>query len=391
MSATAARRALPPALRSACAELGALPEVASAARAFASGDHRAALPLLERAFQVVEHVPSPPLVLAAHGALAQALRASGGAAREAALWRKLAASPSADAAVRLHALEGAAASELHAGDGGAAAELCAAAAALAPADAPGAAAALRVHASVAEALRAPDAAAAALEACAAEVEDDAAAAGSALLLLGDAHLADGGDRHVEIWERIVAADGDASDDGAVARAVAARCRLGAALLASGDAEAARVHLKAAVSAAEALDGRAKPYLGRSLALLAGTFAATGEPLAAEGLFRSSVDALAESGGGGGAPSAAHAQLLLPSLHEFADFVRLVEWNGVARTADADRLVAQADDLRSLYAEVLPPPDAPRGAGGRPPWSGLELWYSLSLSPDWLRECAAGSS
>ena len=83
--------------------------------------------------------------------------------------------------------------------------------------------------------------------------------------------------------------------------------------------------------------------------------------------------------------------MLPSLHEFADFVRLVEWNGVARTADADRLVAQADDLRSLYAEVLPPPDAPRGAGGRPPWSGLELWYSLSLSPDWLRECAAGSS
>ena len=80
MSATAARRALPPALRSACAELGALPEVASAARAFASGDHRAALPLLERAFQVVEHVPSPPLVLTAHGALAQALRASGGAA-----------------------------------------------------------------------------------------------------------------------------------------------------------------------------------------------------------------------------------------------------------------------------------------------------------------------
>ena len=390
MAASAARRALPSAIRAACAELGALPEVASAARAFASGDHRAAMPLLERAFQVVEHVPSPPLVLAAHGALAQALRASGGAAREAALWRKLAASPNSDAAVRLHALEGAAASELHAGDGGAAAELCAAAAALAPADAPGAAAALRVHASVAEALRAPEAAAAALEACAAEVEDDAAAAGSALLLLGDAHLADGGDRHVEIWERVVAADGDASDDGAAARAVAARCRLGAALLASGDAEAARVHLKAAVSAAEALDGRAKPYLGRSLALLAGTFAATGEPLAAEGLFRSSVDALAESGGGGGAPSAAHAQLLLPSLHEFADFVRLVEWNGVARTADADRLVAQADDLRSLYSEVLPPPDAPRGANGRPPWSGLELWYSLSLSPDWLRECAAGS-
>ena len=144
---------------------------------------------------------------------------------------------------------------------------------------------------------------------------------------------------------------------------------------------------------QVLDGRAKPYLGRSLALLAGTFAATGEPLAAEGLFRSSVDALADGGGGGGgggAPSAAHAQLLLPSLHEFADFVRLVEWNGVARTADADRLVAQADDLRSVYAEVLPPPAAPRGAGGRPPWSGLELWYSLSLSPDWLRECAASS-
>ena len=101
---------LPTALAAAARELGRLPELLEAEKLYASGEFRNALRHVERAVDVVRAVPIPAMQLVAGGVLAQTLRASGEADREAGVWKesvgRLSNGPD-EAALRCHALHGA--------------------------------------------------------------------------------------------------------------------------------------------------------------------------------------------------------------------------------------------------------------------------------------------
>ena len=261
-----------PALRTAATELASLPELAEASAKYAVGDFEAARAPLERAVQIVSGFPSPDYKLVVHGGLAQVLRATGEADREAALWEELQTHVSMPPRLHYYVLEGLAGCALQRAALDEAAVACEQALSMLAMEAD-----LRahwvprfhLHRALGElsAGRAAEARAAAEAAAAAGESDGVAEARrgtreAAALLLGDA-LAASGDvaGALGAWgalgepegkeagaEDVAAAAGGGG--AALLRRHAALCRAGAAQLAGGEAAAAEASLKAAV----ALDG-----------------------------------------------------------------------------------------------------------------------------------------
>lgn len=414
---------LPATLRAATAQLAHFPELAQAWRLRAA-DPRAALSLVERAAQIFEAVPVPPLQLAVQASLAQALRATGALAREGEVWAGASRLVEAEEpALRLLALNGGASAALHRGEVAEVARLCEAAEVLLPppgrpsawrstfgahcslsatlgmADAPGDAP------SLVDALRA-DADARADEAGVGGEGDEGAAAAAAAeaakegtsLLLGDALLAAGrGDEALELWTALLPTTDDATAARSL-RVVAARDRLGRAALGAGDAAAAREHFAAALElcegaslAAATVDGGgAHPMLYCSLGRLASALTALGDITAAEGLYHNAVDRLAGGAAGrelgGPAPPPPSVPLLVPTLYGFADLLEQLVWNGKPRSDEAAALRARAAELRAGLARA-----GVRRAEQADGWLGLEPWYAAACEPDWLDECVAGAA
>ena len=400
------------ALRAAAQELSQLPELVEASSCYVAANLDAARAPLERAVQIVSGFPAPDYKLIVNGGLAQVLRATGEADREASLWQDLLSGCGvAQPAHQLHVLNGVACCALHRGATEEAASACERAFGVLTAETE-----LRAHwaprfqlhvalgeLSSGSAAGAQAAAEAAAEAAAREAEGEApgeagaelarrAMAEAAALLLGDA-LAAGGDAQGarSAWGVLAPAEGaeaaeaeaEAAEGGAaLLRRQAALCRVGAAHLAgfggegvggegAGEAQLSAEGLEAAVvslKAAVALDARLSS-LGalhsavgaQSLSLLGGGLGLGEQPIAAEGLHRAATDRLrallrlAPPGmpsGGGELRRVWEAGLLARSLESFATLVAAMEWNGQPRTAEAAQLRQEAAALRAQYAPLL---------------------------------------
>ena len=335
------------ALRAAAQELSQLPELVEASSCYVAADLDAARAPLERAVQIVSGFPAPDYKLIVNGGLAQVLRATGEADREASLWQDLLSGCGvAQPAHQLHVLNGVACCALHRGATEEAASACERAFGVLTAEtelrahwAPR----FQLHVALGELSSGSAACAqAAAEAAAREAEGEApgeagaelarramgeamgkAVGEAASLLLGDA-LAAGGDAQgaLSAWGALAPPEGaeaaEAAEGGAaLLRRQAALCRVGAAHVAglggegvggeggggegAGEAhltaeglEAAVVSLKAAV----ALDARLSSHgalhsaVGaQSLSLLGGCLSLGEQPLASEGLHRTATDRL----------------------------------------------------------------------------------------------------
>ena len=371
---------LPTALAAAARELGRLPELLEAEKLYASGEFRNALRHVERAVDVVRAVPIPAMQLVAGGVLAQTLRASGEADREAGVWKesvgRLSNGPD-EAVLRCHALHGAVSSHLHLGDGGAAMALCDEAAPLVTPGTP-LAASLGAHRSLARLLLRGEPSSGLVDQLRADVdartEEMAAspssdAAGAAVagtsILLGDAHALAGDDEAArEIWISLAAdGGGEGGGEGAAGvplpaeharalREVALKLRLGASWLRSGDAAASRDACTAAADLCEERLPPLHPLLPHTLGHLALALTAEGEFVTAEGLYRSATDTLSGAGGDAAVP-VSHVPLLLPTLEAFATLLQSLETNGKPRCAEADQMRERARVLRVSYASALP--------------------------------------
>jgi len=327
---------------------------------------------------------------------------------------------------RLHAFNGAAEFAVHCGEIGAALELCQAALPL-TADKVAWRATIGMHASQAHAYALQAALSPNLDdlptpleeekqaldsMIAAAAVDDASAVHAAeavaegtCLLLGDAHAARDDPSRAQTYWRTVApepADGDGAaaaasaaepDAAAAARAlrqVAARGRLGRALLAGGEPSRARAELTLAVSACEASLPEGHPLLYSSLGCLAASIAAGGEPIEAEGLYRSAIDALQPPPPTPDAPAApvaaCRAPHLLACLDGFASLLDELVWNGKPRAAEAEAARGRADALRAEIALALHGTSdaaALRTLRGGGLWLGGEPWYRAGCGVDWL--------
>jgi hypothetical protein len=153
------------------------------------------------------------------------------------------------------------------------------------------------------------------------------------------------------------------------RAIAARCRLGAAMLDAGDASGARRELGLAADSCDADLPEGHPLLPLVLGNLAKVLVAEGEFVAAEGLYRTATDV---------PTSATSAPCVLPSLSAFADLLDRLETNGKPRQAEASLVRKRAAQLHEDYPEVL-------GAGRS--WLGLEPWYVATYDVDYLTACS----
>lgn len=321
-------------LKQAACDLVRLPEAAEAARLWAGPMGARALPLLERAVQVVEAVPIPALRLVAHGALAQVERSQGKLKKEAAQWEKAsAATRSGPPELHLHAVNGAAICALSRGDAGALARACASAAQSADrlaSDGEQAAArrwrlTFQTHETLDGILGAQPTTAVGL-AVRAEVEAAAAFATpslhglhqASLLLLGDARRAAGADpTAAEVtapWEAVLrvveevhggqsggqGGGGEEGSDGAswVLRGVAAHWRLHHAAVDASDSKRSREAAEAAAELAKAYLPPLHPCLLGSVARLGLVMAEAGDAISAEGLYRSATDDLAKVVAGG---------------------------------------------------------------------------------------------
>ena len=396
------------ALRSAAQELSQLPELVEASACYAATDLDAARAPLERAVQIVSGFPAPAYQLIVQGGLAQVLRATGDAEREASLWRDLLSAPDVGAAHQLHVLNGLACCALHRGATKEAASACEQAFGVLAVETE-----LRVHwarrfhlhvalgelsgGSAAGAQAAAEAAAREAEGEEAQGEAEAELARGAMkeaasLLLGDA-LAAGGDAEGArlAWGALAPAEGaeaeaetetevaEAEGGAALLRRQAALCRVGAAHVAGGEGEgaeasltnltaegveAAIVSLKAAVALDARLSGNGALHSAvgaQSLSLLGGCLSLCEQPLASEGLHRTATDRLrallrrAPPGlpsGGGELRRVYEAGLLARSLDSFAELVAAMEWNGQGRTSEAAQLRQEAAELRAEYAPLL---------------------------------------
>ena len=113
------------ALRAAAQELSQLPELVEASSCYVAADLDAARAPLERAVQIVSGFPAPDYKLIVNGGLAQVLRATGEADREASLWQDLLSGCGvAQPAHQLHVLNGVACCALHRGATEEAASAC---------------------------------------------------------------------------------------------------------------------------------------------------------------------------------------------------------------------------------------------------------------------------
>ena len=401
------------ALRSAAQELSQLPELVEASACYAATDLDAARAPLERAVQIVSGFPAPAYQLIVQGGLAQVLRATGDAEREASLWRdllsaSLLSASDVGAAHQLHVLNGLACCALHRGATKEAASACEQAFGVLAVETE-----LRAHwarrfhlhvalgelsgGSAAGAQAAAEAAAREAEGEAAQGEAEAELARGAMkeaafLLLGDA-LAAGGDAEGArlAWGTLAPAEGaeaeveaevaeaEAEGGAALLRRQAALCRVGAAHVAGGEGEgaeasltnltaegveAAIVSLKAAVALDARLSGNGALHSAvgaQSLSLLGGCLSLCEQPLASEGLHRTATDRLrallrrAPPGlpsGGSELRRVYEAGLLARSLDSFAELVAAMEWNGQGRTSEAAQLRQEAAELRAEYAPLL---------------------------------------
>ena len=436
------------ALRAAAQELSQLPELVEASACYADMDLDAARAPLERAVQIVSGFPAPAYQLIVHGGLAQVLRATGEAEREASLWQDLLAARDVGAAHQLHVLNGVACCALHRGATEEAASACEQAFGVLAAETELRAHwARRFHLHVALGELSSGSAAgaqAAAEAAAREAESEAqgeagaelarvAMQEAASLLRGDA-LAAGGDAEGALlaWGALAPPEGaeteteaeeeaEAEGGAALLRRQAALCRVGAAHVAGGEGEGAEASLTAegveaaivSLKAAVALDARlgSKGALhsavgAQSLSLLGGCLSLCEQPLASEGLHRTATDRLrallrhAPPGmpsGGGELRRVWEAGLLARSLDSFAELVAAMEWNGQGRTSEAAQLKQEAAQLRAEYAPLLlghrlgaTHPAFAAAAPALAPhaqWGGLEPWYASSLQHDWLAALA----
>ena len=348
------------ALRQAAAELGRLPEFAEARQLCAISDVTGALRPLERACDVMQHVPMPAMQLVTQGALAQALRAAGLLVREADVWKRI-LSTDLDASLRLHALNGLITCNLHRGRSDDALVQCNEALSLCEPrpDALRWEASFLIQRALAQSGKPSDAAEqlehalsrlGSVELSSAD-EDEAGAIGaatcSARLLLGDQLVRlDRGEEAQQMWNLSLAPDGisvaaldSLSEESAqpvsegeqdrVLRAVAAHGRLGKQAMVARELDEADGQLKAALKLCELHlprdAGNEHPLLHHSIGALASCFAAKLEPIAAEGLFRSAIDGLL--GGAGGQPrTLMHARLVTVAMEDFAVMLSDLEWN-----------------------------------------------------------------
>ena len=392
-----------------------LPELGEARRLVAAADHAGALRQLERASDVVRAVPAPGLQIVANGALAQVLRTMGRLSQEADVWSRVVSSDSVrsadDPMMLLHAYGGATTAALHGGDEAVAANWCGEAEALCAAhgghsDVSHFSSAFAVHRSLVSALGSSPGAALPIlqDVLGAEAECDAAVSDGARLLLGDALTAAGRGSEasaawVDVRDRVPLApaagamdahDGDASPSAAAAmRAVSACVRLGRLRISGGEMESGEEELKAGIALCERFLPADHPLLAHTVAELGRAFAAKGEPVTAEALFRSATDAMLAppdpSRPAASPRSVAHAQLLLPAAESFAQMLEALEWNGKLRTAEADRLREQARCVRAACPQQLAGRPAAHGVGV---WLGLEPWYGATFDVDFLALCAA---
>lgn len=145
--------------------------------------------------------------------------------------------------------------------------------------------------------------------------------------------------------------------GAPEEAAKALVHLGALEGRAGDREASEAHFSRALALLGGVYGDAHPRLSRALRPLARAYRGFGEPVLAEGLYRSSVDNLkAAAEHTPGCDTAQAAVELAGNLREFAALMDGLEWNGRARTAEADELRAEADAVLARFPR-LPPPDS----------------------------------
>mmetsp|Transcript_6567 Transcript_6567/g.17011 ORF Transcript_6567/g.17011 Transcript_6567/m.17011 type:complete len:403 (-) Transcript_6567:304-1512(-) len=390
-----------PTLRAAARDFGRLTEVSDARHLMASGDTLGALRNLRRAAQVVEAVPMPQLRLAAAGALAQAQRASGLLSDEARTWAAAmeATSGSGEAALRLHALNGATACALHRGQPAAALEHCDTAHAAA-CDLPVPwRSTFELHQSLALFQLAPadDEAATTTNTIRELVQSTAAAEASSndvevqqtliscaegtRLLMGDVLILNGENGAArDCWQSLLpCGDVEQAQAGQVTvaaeyahinRQIATLWRLGRVQLATGSVSDARSTLASAV---DLCDEHAPWLLPTALGDLAKVLTADGEFVAAEGLLRSAVDGVMR----GQATTPVEAAYLMPALQGYADLLRRLETNGKPRLAEAANVSGVIAALLEAHPEVL--------QAGRE-WRGLESWYSQSCEVDWLEEC-----
>ena len=142
-------------------------------------------------------------------------------------------------------------------------------------------------------------------------------------------------------------------------------------------------LERCLSIAEGKLGKSHPLVHSVVADMGITFAQLGEGVMAEGLFNSAIDGLrsnykllaAENEDLPKSTPAACGQALVTALESAASVVGQMSWNGTLRTADANKMRAEADAIRRAMPELF------RGLGydhsdcaGRKEWSGLEFWY-----------------
>ena len=396
--------------------MGRLPELTEASRLFAASDLVGALSHMERAAQVVEAVPMPPLRLAAYGAMSQMLRAAGRLSDEAAQWRLALEVCGDDPELRAHALNGAISSALHRKDPSSALDFLDRAPVHALPTTSPVYGAIALHRSLANRLDDPTSelvqtqldsqaeamAAAAASGLPATLDLAEAACEGTRLLLGDVLARQARDEEArDCWSQLLpvedaggaasssaeassAAEGEQPKPHRAARAmrvVAAHCRIGRSLLRVGDKAAARRHLAAAVDECDGGLPSGHPLLPHTLAALAEAVAAEGEFVAAEGLYRSAIETTTAAAG-----SAADAALRVPSLRSFARLLDQLETNGRTRHAEAELLRGRAAQLQADFPEALALSGSNGGAleeQAGEAWFGLEPWYAADCDFDWL--------